>query len=314
MFSKYTKDALTVLQNEIVNGLQKDGLKYFKSFSGYGYPKNALTLKEYNGINFWSLNIQKRALDFKSNLWATKKAWLSVGATILEGQEKNGRAIFYYSTFKKNVQKNDKNEEKNFAFLKISYVYNLAQVDLKNSTYSPAIETPDNKVIDNQEIENFINSIEGLHLHHTNDGTCHYNLTADKIVMSDKKTFIDTPDNSATANYYSVLFHELIHWTGAKNRLARFEKYKKRFKDNAQLEYAHEELIAEIGAVLLSQRFNIQKTINRNNLAYLKSWISALQNDNKFLISALSQSYRASEFLLNKGKLKEYPAQLRKVA
>lgn len=314
MFSKYTKDALTVLQNEIVNGLQKDGLKYFKSFSGYGYPKNALTLKEYNGINFWSLNIQKRALDFKSNLWATKKAWLSVGATILEGQEKNGRAIFYYSTFKKNVQKNDKNEEKNFAFLKISYVYNLAQVDLKNSTYSPAIETPDNKVIDNQEIENFINSIEGLHLHHTNDGTCHYNLTADKIVMSDKKTFVDTPDNTATANYYSVLFHELIHWTGAKNRLARFEKYKKRFKDNAQLEYAHEELIAEIGAVLLSQRFNIQKTINRNNLAYLKSWISALQNDNKFLISALSQSYRASEFLLNKGKLKEYPAQLRKVA
>lgn len=314
MFSKYTKDALTILQNEIVDGLKKDGLKYFKSFSGYGYPKNALTLKEYNGVNFWSLNIQKRALDFKSNLWATKKAWLSVGATILEGQEKNGRAIFYYSTFKKNVKKNEKQDEKTFAFLKVSYVYNLAQVDLKNSTYSPAIETPDNKVIDNNEIENFINSIDGLHLYHTNDGTCHYNLTADKIVMSDKKTFKDTPDNSATGNYYSVLFHELIHWTGAKNRLARFEKYKKRFKDNAQLEYAHEELIAEIGAVLLSQRFNIQKTVNANNLAYLKSWISALQNDNKFLISALSQSYRASEFLLNKGKLKEYPEQLRKVA
>lgn len=314
MFSKYTKDALTVLQNEIVNGLQKDGLKYFKSFSGYGYPKNALTLKEYNGINFWSLNIQKRALDFKSNLWATKKAWLSVGATILDGQEKNGRAIFYYSTFKKNVKQNEKQDEKTFAFLKVSYVYNVAQVDLQNSTYHVPSELPESKVIDNQEIENFINSIEGLHLHHTNDGTCHYNLTADKIVMSDKKTFVDTPDNSATVNYYSVLFHELIHWTGAKNRLARFEKYKKRFKDNTQLEYAHEELIAEIGAVLLSQRFNIQKTINRNNLAYLKSWISALQNDNKFLISALSQSYRASEFLLNKGKLKEYPAQLRKVA
>ncbi|NBP57918.1 DUF1738 domain-containing protein [bacterium] len=314
MFSKYTKDALTILQNEIVDGLKKDGLKYFKSFSGYGYPKNALTLKEYNGVNFWALNIQKRKLDFKSNLWATKKAWLSVGATILDGQEKNGRAIFYYSTFKKNVKQNEKQDEKTFAFLKVSYVYNVAQVDLKNSTYHVPSELPESKVIDNQEIENFINSIEGLHLHHTNDGTCHYNLTADKIVMSDKKTFVDTPDNSATGNYYSVLFHELIHWTGAKNRLARFEKYKKRFKDNAQLEYAHEELIAEIGAVLLSQRFNIQKTINRNNLAYLKSWISALQNDNKFLISALSQSYRASEFLLNKGKLKEYPEQLRKVA
>ena len=68
MFSKYTKDALTVLQSEIVDGLKKDGLKYFKSFSGYGYPKNALTLKEYSGINFWGLNIQKRKLNYKSNL------------------------------------------------------------------------------------------------------------------------------------------------------------------------------------------------------------------------------------------------------
>ena len=88
MFSKYTKDALTVLQSEIVDGLKKDGLKYFKSFSGYGYPKNALTLKEYSGINFWGLNIQKRKLDFKSNLWSTKKACAKFGETILDVQEK----------------------------------------------------------------------------------------------------------------------------------------------------------------------------------------------------------------------------------
>ena len=314
MFSKYTKDALTVLNDEIVNGFKKDGLKYLPSFSGYGYPKNALTLKEYSGINFWSLNIQKRKLDFKSNLWSTKKAWAKVGATILEGQEKNGRAIFYYSTFKKDIKKNEKIDEKTFAFLKVSYVYNLAQVDLKNSTYRAPNEMPESKVVNNQEIENFVNSIEGLHLAHSNDGRCFYNITADKVVMSDKKTFKDTPDNSATGNYYSVLFHELIHWSGAKERLNRFEKNKKRFKDNAQLEYAHEELIAEIGAVLLSQRFNLQKTINNNNLAYLKSWISALENDNKFLISALSQSYRASEFLLNKGVKKEYIQEIKKVA
>jgi len=311
MFSKYTRTALSELQNDITLGLEKDGLKYFKSFSGYGYPKNALTLKEYSGMNFWALNIQKQKLDFKSNLWCTKKAWLSVGATILDGQEKNGRAIFYYSTFKKNVKEN---EDKTFAFLKVSYVYNLAQVDLKNSTYRPAIDTPDNKVIDNQEIENFIKSIDGLKLSHTLDGECYYHKITDNIVMSDKKTFKDTPDNNASNNYYSVLFHELIHWSGAKERLNRFEKNQKRFKDNAQLEYAHEELIAEIGAVLLSQRFNIQKTINNNNLSYLKSWISALKNDNKFLISALSQSYRASEFLLNKGVKKEYIQEIKKVA
>ena len=312
MYSQFTKDALTILQNEIVEGLKKDGLKYIQSFASYGEPKNALTLKEYHGVNFFGLNIEKQKREYTSNLWSTKKAWSSVGASIMDEQSKNGRAIFYYSTFKKDVKKDEKIDEKTFRFLKISYVYNLNQVDLKNSTYNPPNEAPINKVINNIEIDNFINSIKGLHLSHSNNGRCFYNITVDKIVMSDKKTFKDTPDNTASGNYYSVLFHELTHWSGGKTRLNRFEKNQKRFKDDAKLEYAHEELIAEIGSVLLSKKFGLQQTPSDNNLAYLKSWISHLQNDNKFLVSALSQSFKASEFLLNKGNIKDYkPTQLK---
>jgi hypothetical protein len=36
MISKITKDALTILKNKIVEGLERDGLKWFKSFQGVG--------------------------------------------------------------------------------------------------------------------------------------------------------------------------------------------------------------------------------------------------------------------------------------
>jgi antirestriction protein ArdC len=116
--------------------------------------------------------------------------------------------------------------------------------------------------------------------------------------MSNKFNFEPTKNGtSATLEYYSTLLHELVHWTGSEKRLNRFEKNKKYFDNNAQLEYALEELIAEIGANILCCKFNIQKTINKNSLAYLKSWISRLKNDKLFILKSLTQSGQAVNFL-----------------
>jgi len=314
MFSKYTKDALDNLKNEVVKGLKEDGLKWFKPFLSFNTPKNAITLKEYSGINFWTLNMFKRQNEFEHNLYATRKAWLTVGGTIKEGFEKKARAIFYYSSFNKKVE-NNKNEleDKTFKFLKVSYVYNVSQINLSKSTYKLPDTTPINKVVNNDEIEQFVKNIEGLNLEHKGNGRCYYDLFSDKINMSDKICFIDNDENNATGHYYSTLFHELIHWTGAENRLKRFEKNKKRFKDDSNIEYAHEELIAELGAVLMCRKFNLEKSLNRNSLSYLKTWISRLENDNKFLISALTQSYKAHLYLIEKSKIQS-TVEIKKVA
>ena len=62
---------------------------------------------------------------------------------------------------------------------------------------------------------------------------------------------------------------------------------------------------------------NIKKNGNENKTSKLNRETQDSGNelnDNKFLISALSQSYRASEFLLNKGVKKEYIQEIKKVA
>jgi antirestriction protein ArdC len=57
-----------------------------------------------------------------------------------------------------------------------------------------------------------------------------------------------------------------------------------------------EELIAEIGANILCCKFDIQKTINKNSLAYLKSWISRLKNDELFILKVINSKRSSREF------------------
>jgi antirestriction protein ArdC len=61
--------------------------------------------------------------------------------------------------------------------------------------------------------------------------------------MPDDRLFINTEDGSRTENYYSVLLHELTHWTLPEKRCGR--DMTGRFGDKA---YAMEELVAELGA------------------------------------------------------------------
>jgi len=291
MFSAITKKGLQEVGEQIASGLESEGLKWFKSFKNVGNPVNAINQKEYNGINWWTLGIAKMQNGFQTTNFATKYAWQQVGATIKEDQVKNGNKIFYYGQFKKKDATTD--VEKLFRFLKISYVYNADQVDLTNSTWKMPAKKQ-NEVEDNESIEQFVNNQKGLKLRHTEEGRCYYSPLFDEVVMSNKINFSNTPnDTTASFEYYSTLFHELIHWTGSKKRLDRFTKNQKYFKDDSSLEYALEELIAEIGANLLCLKFDIQKTVNKNSIGYLKSWIQRLRNDNLFLIKSLTQSGQA---------------------
>ena len=164
-----------------------------------------------------------------------------------------------------------------------------------------------NKVISIQEIDNFVNDT-AVEIKHSNESRCYYSKTTDYIHMTNKENFIKTSYGDETSNYYSVLFHELIHATGHNQRLDRFKDNDKKFKDNAQQSYAFEELIAECGAIMLCQQFNLEKTIRTDHALYIKSWISALKNDVKFLTSSLTRAYKAVDFLNKKTKKVELKA------
>lgn len=298
------KEYLTTIRDNLVEQLQNNPSKWHNSFINKNMPTNAVTGKHYNSTNFFNLNWVANSNNFAQNLWASYLDWHKIGAKIIKGETHKAK-VLYYGTFKKENEKT--NKEDVIPFLKATPVFNIAQVDLSECKIKFDNSDNINKVVSIKEIDNFVNDT-GVEIRHSNDGRCYYAKTTDYIHMTNKENFIKTSYGDETSNYYSVLFHELIHSTGHNQRLDRFKDNDKKFKDNAQQSYAFEELIAECGAIMLCQKFNLEKTIRVDHALYIKSWIQALKNDVKFLTSSLTRAYKATDYLIKKIKQVELKA------
>ena len=85
--------------------------------------------------------------------------------------------------------------------------------------------------------------------------------------------------------------HEAIHSTGHASRLAR--DLAGAFGSAA---YAREELVAELGAVLLGERLAIGSD-TANHAAYLRHWCELLRQDPRVLLQVLGDARRAADLI-----------------
>lgn len=95
--------------------------------------------------------------------------------------------------------------------------------------------------------------------------------------------------------FYSTAFHEMTHSTGIEKRLNR--EMGGMFGSKS---YAREELVAEIGASFLTNYFGIRTDkVERNNTAYIQSWIQRLKKDPDLIIKAATKAEKAMDFILD---------------
>lgn len=99
-------------------------------------------------------------------------------------------------------------------------------------------------------------------------------------------------DFKSKSEYYSTLFHELVHSTGHKNRLDRIVDLEDRTPDD----YSKEELVAEIGASMLCSMCNIQTTIE-GEVSYCANWANRLKDNQKWLLWAGRRAEEAIEYM-----------------
>ena len=98
-----------------------------------------------------------------------------------------------------------------------------------------------------------------------------------------------------TAEYYGTAFHEMVHSTGHTKRLNRLDATAF-FGSDA---YSKEELIAEIGSAALVNRAGLETAKSfRNSAAYVQSWLQALKNDKRFIVSAAGKAEKAVDLIL----------------
>ena len=236
-------------------------------------PQNAVSKNFYRGGNIISLWMMAAIKGYDQQQWATYRQWQSLGAQVRKGE--TGTGILFYKT----VQKD---EDNSYAMARQSKVFNIAQVE--GYTLEPVEETNIEPI---DRCAAFFETIPAR-IKHTKEGRAYYSPSTDGVTMPPFEWF------EQAEHYYSTLGHELVHWTGHRSRLDR-EMLGKFMDEEA---YAKEELVAELGAAFITAMLGIDNVTRDDHSRYLKSWLSALRNDNKLIFRAATQASAAVDYLI----------------
>ena len=280
--SSQTKmDVFTIVNNRIIEQLEKGVVPWRQPWSEAGPPRNLVTGRPYRGLNVLLL----ASLGYSHNLFLTLKQINELGGKVRKGE--HACPVVFWS--QKEGEADEKGEKEVKRILRYYSVFNIDQC-----VYIPDDKIPSLKWNDDEPIETCEDIVKNMPLSpkiQHKDQSAYYIPKADIINMPKLKTFVDSE------TYYTTLFHELIHSTGHEKRLKResvmnHEKY-------GSEPYSEEELIAQIGACFLSSHTGSSMRHFANDVAYIAGWLSKLKGDKRFLLFASSKAQRAVDYILN---------------
>lgn len=220
--------------------------------------------------------------------WVTFKQALERGGCVKKGEK--GRKVVFF----KMIPKKDENGEPTkdlFPVLNVYTVFHIRQCEgLERKFHKDADTLYDfNPDLTADQIAAGYISREGIKLERKRSNRAYYSPMQDKVVMPLQEQFKDSGE------YYSTLFHELVHSTGHKNRLDRIKGEAAHDKED----YSLEELVAEIGSASILATLGIESPSTfRNSAAYIQNWLKALKNDKKMIVTASSRAEKAIKLIL----------------
>jgi hypothetical protein len=104
---------------------------------------------------------------------------------------------------------------------------------------------------------------------------------------------------SATSAWHSTFFHELVHWTKGPTRTNRVRGYD-------TLGYAREELVAELGAVLLMKAFKMDEGNIGISAHYFQCWLRRAGDREEALAYATKEAEKAVKYILQHARIKHH--------
>lgn len=250
-----------------------------------GMPKNLVSKKEYRGVNIFLLGAQRYA----SPYWLTYKQCTDLGGQVRKGAQ-GTPVIFWKITDKKDkgapTGKGKGKGDKSF-ILRYYTVFNVGQCDGLEVPELPKSDKVFNPI---QECENLVKLYKTIPPVNHGGGRAFYSPDFDHIGMPEKESFHKSEE------YYSTLFHELVHSTGHKDRLNR-EGITNPIQF-ASHNYSFEELVAECGAAFMCGRAGIENTTLENSAAYISHWVGKLRSEPKWIVDAASKAAKAVDYIL----------------
>ncbi|SMB80991.1 domain of unknown function DUF1738 [Hymenobacter roseosalivarius DSM 11622] len=272
-------DVYEVITNRIIRALENGVTPWKVSWNAaLGAPRNYTSQHVYQGINAFLLGMQP----YEQPYYLTFNQARALGGSVRKGEK--GMPVVFYKTGKK---EDTQGQEKKVAILQYSTVFNIAQID-GVAWQLPAL--PRREHTPQQAAEQLLAGYaDGPRIVYAGSEP-HYRTSTDTVTVPEASDFHTAED------YYMTLFHELAHSTGHRKRLDRATLTETAAFGSET--YAKEELVAELAAAFLGNAAGLDlAATTAGSASYLASWLQALRNDKRLIISAASQGQKAANLI-----------------
>lgn len=300
--TKMNKMREDIIQN-FVDCLKKDTIPWHKSWSSVGHPRNAVSEKSYQGLNFFWLEFVQSINGYEDPRWCTFKQATDAGWKIKKGSK--GVHVEFWSLYDTEIRKKvsyadakvigngmtDEEFKERFKPISNTYtVFNAEQIEGIPAYVEKIYQLNAEELLLRKDT-----LIKNMEVGFEEGGDrAYYTEVLDRITLPEVNRFESEYD------YMATLLHEAAHATGHTSRLNRDME-----GVFGSPKYAREELRAEIASAFTAQTIGIDYQQNQymeNHEAYVKSWIGVLQNDPNELFTAIKDAEKISDYLIEKGE------------
>ena len=278
------KDIYQSVTDRMVAALEAGTVPWQSPYLGaFGLPQNFVTRKAYRGINVWLLALA----GYSSPFWMTYKQAQELGGNVRKGEK--GSLVVKYGTFETEAENSGEKEQR--MYLKGYTVFNACQIEGLEFPQPEIQPVPSDSCGEARMIVAGMPNRPAIK-HGTSQA--YYTPGTDVVSMPEMENM------SSPEAYFSTLFHELTHSTGAPHRLNRKSLVENKGIHASKQTYAEEELVAEMGASFLNALAGIFEDQSENSAAYPAGWLKALKNPDakSWIIRAAAQAQKAADFIV----------------
>lgn len=293
------------LVNKFLSVLKSDEpMMWKKGWEEIDIPHNAISKKDYRGVNRLLLSLISFEKGYTDARWCTFKQANDSGWRIKKGEkavpieywfyyDKSTKKHLTFEEYKNIINENPEKEKEIHLLAQEYYVFNGEQIE-----GIPPVKKKENTIERIDDIEEFINNLKT-----EMDIDIKYGGNRAFYIPSVDEIHIPLPEQFFNIyEFYATQLHEIAHATGHEKRLNR-----NLTGDRYSESYASEELRAEISSCFIANDLKLPgagKEHNKNHAAYVSSWISKLENDPSELMRAIKDADKITSYIEVKGDLK----------
>lgn len=282
-------DLFATITDRIIAAIESGPEGWAKCWTSFG---GAISCdgRPYAGINAMWLPMAATDKGYTARVWGTYKAWSGKGAQVRKG-EKATEAILWKPCKRINAVTG---LDETFLISRTYAVFNADQCEGSESIVAKYSRTLNDNAAD-ATCDAFIAATGATFVPEMN--AAYYRPGTDTVHVPAIGQFRDA------ASFYATTFHELGHWTGHADRLAR--DFSGRFGSDA---YAVEELTAELTSAFLCGILGLSSEPRADHASYLAHWLTVLRSDAKALSHVAGKAQAAVRFLSGEGAYGEQVA------